>query len=52
MSIELAMNRRQFNKLLGAGLVAGFSLPTQGQGTRGKPNVLYIFADQMRSLGP
>jgi arylsulfatase A-like enzyme len=42
------LNRRKFNKLLGAGLMAGLSFQAQGKGHSPKPNVLYIFADQMR----
>ena len=46
--MELGMNRREFNRVLGASIVAGVSLKADGREIKGKPNLLYIFADQMR----
>lgn len=46
--MELGMNRREFNKVLGACVVAGVSLKAGGWESKSRPNVVYVFADQMR----
>ncbi|WP_455243954.1 sulfatase-like hydrolase/transferase [Petrachloros mirabilis] len=46
--MKLKLNRRQFISLLAVGIVASVSLRAEGEETKSKPNVLYIFADQMR----
>ncbi|MFC1761770.1 sulfatase [Planctomycetota bacterium] len=46
--MDYLLNRRLFITLLVVGLVTGLSLQALGKGRSPKPNVLYIFADQMR----
>jgi arylsulfatase A-like enzyme len=46
--MEIRIDRRQFNKYLGVCLATGLSMRAEGSEINEKPNILYIFADQMR----